>query len=109
MSNEYTGASRETFSAAHVYLQVSHTDGTFSEVSVNLRPAVGADDVEDALAECCTPRDVLACLLHYAQDESVPIEDDSLSHAEQVLLSDEEIARSSRLLREALDETESAA
>ena len=49
MSNEHTGVRHETFPAAHAYIQVSHTDGTFSEVGVNLTPAAGLDDVEDAL------------------------------------------------------------
>jgi hypothetical protein len=102
MSNEHTGASRGAFSAAHAYIQVSHTYGSFSEIGVNLASAFGSYDVEDALEECRTAREVLACLLHIAQDESDPIERDMPSRAEPVSLSDEEIARSSRLLREAL-------
>jgi hypothetical protein len=47
-------------------------------------------------------RGVLACLLHFAQDESAPIEDDTPSHADQVSLSDAEMERASRLLRDAL-------
>jgi hypothetical protein len=100
MSTEHTG----TFSAAHAYIQISHTDGTFSEIGVNLSPAFGPHDVEDALEECRTPRHVLACLLHFAQDGSALVEDDSPSHAERVSLSDDDIADSERLLREALDE-----
>jgi hypothetical protein len=104
MSNEATGAGRGTFLTAHAYIQISHMDGSFSEVGVNLKPAAGLDDVEDALAECRTAREVLACLLHFAQDGSAPVGDDSPSHADQGSLSAEEMDRSSRLLREALGE-----
>jgi hypothetical protein len=104
MNNEPADASRETFPAAHAYIQISHADGSFSEVGVNLAPAYGSHDVEDALAECRTPREVLACLLHFAQDESAPGEDENLPHFERVSLSDDDIADSERLLREALDE-----
>ena len=108
MSNEHTGADRGTFSTAHAYIQISHTDGSFSEIGVNLKPAAGLDDdVEDALAECLTAPEILACLLHFAQDESAPVADDIPSRAEAVSLSDEEMERSSRLLRDTLgDETE---
>jgi hypothetical protein len=104
MSNEHTGARRGTFPAAHAYIQISHTDGSFSEVGVNLKPAAERDDVEDALAECRTPREVLACLLLFAQDGSAPVGEAGPSHADQVSLSAEEMDRSSRLLREALGE-----
>jgi hypothetical protein len=104
MSNEHTGERRGTFSAAHAYIQISHTDGSYSEMSVNLKPALGPHDVEDALEECSTPREGLACLLHFAQDESAPGEDENLPHFERVSLSDDDIADSERLLREALDE-----
>src|SRR5829696_399544 len=61
MSNEHTGADRGTFSTAHAYIQISHTDGSFSEIGVNLKPAAGLDDdVEDALAECLTAPEILA-------------------------------------------------
>jgi hypothetical protein len=107
MNSDSATTSRETFPTAHAYIQISHTDGNFSEIGVNLAPAFGPHDVEDALEECSTPRDVLACLLHFAQDESAPVEDDTPSHADQVSLSDAEMERSARLLREALgDETD---
>jgi hypothetical protein len=77
---------------------------------VNVVPAFGPDDVEDALEGCAPPREVLACLLHFVQDESAPVADDTPSHADQVSVSDAEMERSSCLLREALgDETDPAA
>jgi hypothetical protein len=110
MSDEHTGERRGTLPAAHAYIQVSRTDGSFFEVGVNLVLALGPHDVEDALVECSTSRDVLACLLHFVQDESGPVAAESPSHADQVPLSDAEMERSSRLLREALgDETDSGA
>jgi hypothetical protein len=110
MSTEHASAGRGTFSAAHASIQMSHTDGSFSEIGVNLKPALGPHDVEDALEQCSTPRDVLACLLHFAYDANAPVADDSPSRAEPVSLSDEEIARSLRLVRDALgDETDPGA
>ena len=73
-------------------------------MSVNLKPALGPHDVEDALERCSTPRDVLACLLHFAHDESAAVETETPSHADQVTLSDAEMERSARLLRDALDD-----
>ena len=105
--------------------RVSVTEASLSSRSVDLGRAHEASHAEDQDCEVheglkrgsraagATP---LGGVLHapqrsclpapFAQGESAPVEDDSPSHAERVSLSDEQITRSSRLLREALGETE---
>ena len=108
MSNEQTGASRETLLTPHAYIQISHTDRTFSEVSVNLEPAFGPHDVEDALAECSTPREVLAYLLDFVEDEQLEARQEIPTQPERVSLTDDKDVLSLRLLHEALDDTDLA-
>ena len=110
MSNEHSSARRGTFSAAHASIQISHTDGSFFEMSVNLKPALGPHDVEDALEECSTLARSLPASSISCRTRAPRSQDDTPSHADQVSLSDAEMERSSRLLREALgDETDPGA